>query len=194
MRLCLRYQSLILTLSSWSKKAMKMKLLERLLLRQSMFCGDVNSPESFGIRESAPPPFHLSTVSRFHVTKTWSPQATASLSLTPPFLPPLWFYLFLAQILQATLIPTSVKVRFKQSLPESPACILLESFNANLYKAGIHITYSWHLYNTYCSWGEDEGNWAAAEGYLVQEKAECHNLQLPGNCQLVWGIHTQPGY
>ena len=77
----------------------------------------LSHPESSGIPESAPPLFHLSAWSGFHMTKTQSPQAAASLSLTPPFLPPSWIYIFLAQSLQAASIPTSVKMRFKQSLP-----------------------------------------------------------------------------
>ena len=51
----------------------------------------------------------------------------------------------------------------------SQAWILLEGFNATPYGTSFHVTYGWHLCDTDCSWEEDEGNWVAAGGYLVQE-------------------------
>ena len=148
----------------------------------------LDDTESSGIRESAPPPFHLSALSRFHVTKTRSPQPAASLSLTPPFLPPSWKYLFLAQIFQATSMPTSVKARFEQSLPRAQLASFL-GVSTQLHTGPALMSDMVDIYATQIALEErmrETGRQQEATQFKSKQKVRIYNFR--GNCRRVWGF------
>ena len=133
----------------------------------SIYLLSIKLPESSRIWESAPLPFHLSTLSRIHMTITQSPQAAASLSLTPLFLPPLWSHLFLVQIRQATSILTWVKARFKQSLPsldpswEFQCKSIWDRLSCHIWLTSmwhIWLTSMWHRFFLRREWGKLGGS------------------------------------